>query len=360
MLAELPPTPQPVSSPRREDPPVKLPKPSPKKSPVKPIVVGKAGAGRKAAKLSRQLHKAPIPAYETEVIPVLVHASSISIKPIGLGTSLLATSFQLPPPSPQTSLPTSPALPPSVPDLPSLPQPQLTGLLTVPETPLQRPFPIAKPLANRMVHAYSPAKPSPLSRVAVLAESLASLGSPEAGPSSSAALSLPLAESYEEMFPPVEPKQMSLAAELGVESSPEEDREKKVRQIKAAPSRKPTTATTTKGRKIHGNDTRTAPVVDKGKARVVTAPSTRGKVVAAVPEKENSKRPTMSSRVASTPAIVINAQPVKKASKPSTTTSNAPPSTTTTKIIPSAAKSGPPRRVLVDNPTAPPTKARKS
>ncbi|TFK71675.1 hypothetical protein BDN72DRAFT_793676 [Pluteus cervinus] len=359
MLAELPPTPQPVGSPpRREDPPVKLPKASPKKSPVKPIVVGKAGAGRKATKLSRQAHKVPIPAYETEVIPVPVHASSISMRPIGLGTSLLATSFQLPPPSPQTSLPTSPALPPStdISDLPPLPQPQLTGLLTVPETPHQRPFPMAKPLANRMVHAYSPAKPSPLSRVAVLAESVTSPEQAEAGPSSiSAASSLPPAESCEEMFPPVEPKQMSLAAELGVESSPEEVKEKKVRQTKAAPSRKPTATTS---RKIHGIDTRKAPMVDKGKARVVMAPSARGKVPG-VPEKENSKRTATSSRVASTPAIVINAQPVRKAIKAPATTSSAP-STTATKIIPSVSKSGPPRRVLVDNPTAPPAKARKS
>ncbi|KAI0791937.1 Afadin and alpha-actinin-binding-domain-containing protein, partial [Abortiporus biennis] len=42
----------------------------------------------------------------------------------------------------------------------------------VPSTPLSnRPFPMAKPLASRMIHAYSPAKPSPLSRILMLANS---------------------------------------------------------------------------------------------------------------------------------------------------------------------------------------------
>ena len=37
--------------------------------------------------------------------------------------------------------------------------------------PFRRPFPMAKPLAPHMTHAYSPVKPSPLSRILMLADS---------------------------------------------------------------------------------------------------------------------------------------------------------------------------------------------
>jgi hypothetical protein len=155
--------------------------------------------------------------FETEVIPSTVP------------TSLLPTSFVLPPPSPESRLPPAPqaqpssthptsfltSLPSSVPPLlfPSTTPPfsppvqqstpwpphistaatsAETRKITVPCVPpiptaagtndseshhspppltLSRPFPLAKPLARNMSHAYSPVKPSPLSRILMLAAS---------------------------------------------------------------------------------------------------------------------------------------------------------------------------------------------
>jgi hypothetical protein len=121
------------------------------------------------------------------------------------------------------------------------------------KTPAKRPYPIAKPLAQRMVHAYSPARPSPLSRILML-NSPDSLDSSSFEGNSSTIDGLPrpglgvVREEGEEvsvaaiedlqvdgdLFPPETPlpyqqdeqrgkgkQRMSLAAELGVESPPE-------------------------------------------------------------------------------------------------------------------------------------------
>ena len=94
---------------------------------------------------------------------------------------LVTTEFVLPPRSPQSSLPPPPkptgrvllpaftlSLPSTTPDSsPSdhLPQPSTSEMqLLSPKSP-GRGFPVAKPLAQRMIHAYSPVRPSPLSRV---------------------------------------------------------------------------------------------------------------------------------------------------------------------------------------------------
>lgn len=187
-------------------------KKSPRKSPRKQKVVGKSGNSRKT-RVSRRSSIFSIPpptnvepAYETEVIPIVVPASKQQTdnKPSTLTKSILPTSFVLPPPSPNTSLPPpdsllgplgshipesnpdpaeGPSSPPS-PLQPPLPNPIPTIIepafalmqkpgLAIPHTPppFRRPFPMAKPMAPHMMHAYSPVKPSPLSRILMLAES---------------------------------------------------------------------------------------------------------------------------------------------------------------------------------------------
>lgn len=164
-----------------------------------------------------------MPAYETEVIPSSTAASTsldedtsaptpmpfFGLKPMALGASLLTSSFELPPPSPGTSFPSSPALAPTsrggMAPLPSLmsaldagagggriesysdssdssapaPPPDTRTRKDkskardkdkkkhrrhAPTTP-SRPFPMAKPFVRGMTHAYSPTKPSPLKKM---------------------------------------------------------------------------------------------------------------------------------------------------------------------------------------------------
>ncbi|KAF9224074.1 hypothetical protein BS17DRAFT_880114 [Gyrodon lividus] len=208
MLSELPPTPAPDTA----LPPslaAHLPqmKKSPRKSPRKQKVVGKSNSGRKT-RVSRRSSIFSIPpptnmepAYETEVIPIVAPAPrQQSRDPLTLAKSILPTSFVLPPPSPRTSLPPPDTLlgpldtsspensfndkgssPSSTPETsfpnpvptiiqpPSLPKSAPEPPQTPPAT--RRPFPMAKPLACHMTHAYSPVKPSPLSRILMLADS---------------------------------------------------------------------------------------------------------------------------------------------------------------------------------------------
>ncbi|KAI6113107.1 Afadin and alpha-actinin-binding-domain-containing protein [Pisolithus sp. B1] len=195
-------------------------KKSPRKSPRKKQVVAKSNSGRKVRTPWRSsafsISSSAEPAYETEVIPICVSAqlSNEQAQPT-TRQSILPTSFVLPPPSPRTSLPPPPntllglsgdassgngmstedglaeiALPSSSDPTSSSPiLPLSTGESgpsdvqpnggPTPQTPLasQHPFPVAKPLAPRMTHAYSPAKPSPLSRILMLGESPESAGS---------------------------------------------------------------------------------------------------------------------------------------------------------------------------------------
>ncbi|TRM58711.1 hypothetical protein BD626DRAFT_510293 [Schizophyllum amplum] len=86
---------------------------------------------------------------------------------------------------------------PSAPASTSAPAPLSSVAPALPRTP-SRGYPVAKPHASRMIHAYSPAQPSPLSRILLLGTR------PEDDP-----------------FPPIEPaKPMSLAEELGITLSP--------------------------------------------------------------------------------------------------------------------------------------------
>ncbi|KAH9166685.1 Afadin and alpha-actinin-binding-domain-containing protein [Lactarius sanguifluus] len=85
--------------------------------------------------------------------------------------SLLPTSFVLPPPSPSSCLPPHPPslLAPSESRAPEATASEDDREPTDPPAP--RPFPLANPLSRNFGHAYSPAKPSPLSRILMLADS---------------------------------------------------------------------------------------------------------------------------------------------------------------------------------------------
>ncbi|KAG2137581.1 Afadin and alpha-actinin-binding-domain-containing protein [Suillus bovinus] len=217
MLSDLPPTPATTSQPAPR--PLQAHKiKSPRKSPMKPKVVGKV-ASRKT-RVSRRSSSFSItppnkvePAYETEVIPIVIPPAAFDAlgKKSTVAQSILPSAFVLPPRSPRTSLPPVEAfLPPvmmahqatsggtsytptdtesavaSSTDTSSLdctsPPVQTQAaipkiVLPSPKTPpapvvnTRRPFPLAKPLAPHMSHAYSPAKPSPLSRILMLANS---------------------------------------------------------------------------------------------------------------------------------------------------------------------------------------------
>ncbi|KAF7308366.1 hypothetical protein HMN09_00685200 [Mycena chlorophos] len=353
MLSELPPTPDP-SADSPAAPALKLPiRPvptqpqSPRKSPERKIFT--VGANRKP---SRGLKRAALisppraanrvqPAFETEVILA----------------SLLPTSFVLPPPSPYSafpaptplllgsarsaapmpslldalasSAPLSPSPPPVEGEQPSSPPTQSPEAPpVVSETPdsdlrkhLPLPFPMAKPLARGMIHAYSPAKPSPLSRI--LQMSQLSPASPEdCGGVSSLGASLSLAglglipglsgvgesllgleslpeeglsalldeldgEESGELFPAVvvtapapaperpqeREREMTLAEELGVTLSPPESPDASIEQPTAGPSRPRSAAAVNPGRRPvfsrpgAGDPPRPSSAAEKGKGK---------------------------------------------------------------------------------------------
>ncbi|KAG6879947.1 hypothetical protein C0992_009305 [Termitomyces sp. T32_za158] len=371
MLAELPPTPQPdeILSAIRQSP-----KKSPRKSPAK-VRVGKAGtsASRKATRVSRRssLVTPPriIPSFETEVLPPLP-ALSLNSKP--LATSLLPTSFVLPPPSPRTSLPTQLAI---VTSLSSLTQEQETpsqsttplsptlspenAEVITPETPppAERLFPVAKPLAQHMIHAYSPVKPSPLSRILMLGNSPDSPGALNSGLEDMSSLE-PVVEEDERIPGFEEPTaptvQMSLAAELGIPESPP-DSPLQEKEVKRSSDNRPAVATTAKGRAIKTNVKRFT-AQEKGKAKATRALHVsigRGRSLPSI-EKENSKTkaenevPMLPPRIS--PPGTTGEKVVKLPPKlNNVSTSRSRP----TAKLPPPAKSGP-RRVLVNSDEAPP------
>ena len=193
MLGDLPVSPSLKSKPPQLSPHKKSPHTSPRKSLrkslVKGVMVGKAGMGCKVHHRASRSSLTPpgeVISYETELIPPPVFPTLRPFVPSA--ASLLPTSFVLPPPSPGASLPTQPALPPAYFDSPpeankatdnllqavEVPPPLMeeanANNFIVPATPGPRQrFPVAKPFAQRMIHAYSPARPSPLSRILLLA-----------------------------------------------------------------------------------------------------------------------------------------------------------------------------------------------
>jgi len=127
-----------------------------------------------------------IPPVETEVIPNVFSSGSLlnsTSQPL-----IVSSAFVLPPPSPMASIPPQPDLlsPFKQPSLASLSKMQIPTISppdqVAPDSPTEsrpapafphslHPFPVAKPRANNMIHAYSPARPSPLSRILMLADS---------------------------------------------------------------------------------------------------------------------------------------------------------------------------------------------
>lgn len=240
MLSDLSPTPAITSQPAPRPPHAHKIK-SPRKSPMKPKVVGKV-ASRKT-RVSRRSSSFSIPppskvepAYETEVIPIAIPLATFEAlgKKSILAQSNLPSAFVLPPRSPRTSLPPVEAfLPPvittdqatrggksytstdaesasaSSTDTSSLDEtlPPVQARASIPKIVLpspktppapvlntRRPFPLAKSLAPHMSHAYSPAKPSPLSRILMLANSPDSLdGVSEESEESPRSIPLPIA-----------------------------------------------------------------------------------------------------------------------------------------------------------------------
>ncbi|KAA1470163.1 hypothetical protein DENSPDRAFT_928667 [Dentipellis sp. KUC8613] len=324
--------PSPHRSPRKQ----KLKLSSPRKSPRK-VSAGKRprlGHNRSSSGGLKASTSKVVPSYETEVIPPLTG-------------SLLPTTFVLPPPSPQSRFPPrSDALlapPASTPDAimqsksePALPrEPQASGSSlpasksetnlhayahpqpsTTPpytdsspdssgeppaQTPPRLPFPMAKPFVPRMIHAYSPAKPSPLSRILMLGDS------PEG-----AALPAP---TFEGALDAVNEDDEMLDAEL---LPPEEEpplREKKLeKNVESAP--------VSKRRAPAGHEPGAKKSVDKGKgkASAPSAPSTRSRSAAGGEkgEKENtSKRPAKSSAARSSSTTAAAPAPAPAPAKTS-------------------------------------------
>ncbi|KAJ8454487.1 hypothetical protein ONZ45_g19286 [Pleurotus djamor] len=334
-LNELSPTPQPSTS-TSTAPPAAMPRrpasphrvKSPRKSPLKLPV--KAGSPRKASKLARRSSVGLTPppkktkskgkgrvelSAETEVLP----------PPQGIPPpSLLLDTFVLPPPSPHAVLPAAPAItlttsserlhpidamlvdsshtptdpPPRSDSNPTLNTPPKHDPCAVLNQPSQSadapkyPYPVAKPYAKHMIHAYSPVKPSPLSRILMLSDSP---GSPEGSGESNGQLGVVMEEDEEEeMFPKltgiddgeamdvvcdgkdglggfgqIPESEMSLAAQLGVEESDDDEDvvvvpEKKKKAEGSKPSVKP-------GKPTSRPPSRTSATT---KSSVVTKPST--------------------------------------------------------------------------------------
>lgn len=121
-----------------------------------------------------------IPPMETEVMQAVPAISTTASLP----SLIVPNSFVLPPPSPFASIPPhQPELLPTkplaalelgeadeLPDEPSLSEDIDFALDALQPTP-KKSFPVAKPFAQHMIHAYSPARPSPLSRILQLAQS---------------------------------------------------------------------------------------------------------------------------------------------------------------------------------------------
>ena len=179
-----------LASPSRRKPksPLKL-QPAKQKRRSSLAVAGKKG--RKSVKFSSPPKKVvPMQTLDTELIPpsppppsreTIARMTSIEdvLASCAHPKELVTTEFVLPPRSPQSLLPPPPKptsrvpphfqlpAPSTTPDCsPSdyIPQPSTNSQQLPPKSP-GREFPVAKPLASRMIHAYSPVKPSPLSRV---------------------------------------------------------------------------------------------------------------------------------------------------------------------------------------------------
>ncbi|KII85992.1 hypothetical protein PLICRDRAFT_115132 [Plicaturopsis crispa FD-325 SS-3] len=361
MLADLPPTPQ-VESPARSKVLAaarRSPRKSPHKSPMKKTVaVGKAGSGRKT-RVSRRSSvglASPakvVPGYETEVLPP-IPAPSFPAKNAGASHSFLPTSFVLPPPSPATSLPpprpliSSSIIPPAPENIP-LPKASADELVPAWDAKLQpasglltpsvarHPFPVAKPFARGMNHAYSPAKPSPLSRILMLADSPTSPQNSGTRP-----LDVLTEESEDSMapepFPAISTAAKSLAAELGVS----DDDTSPLREKKVEPN--PNVGT----KVFRPPEPKRLTSKEKGKGRA-PEPVAPGKRRSTEPQKENDTKRSRSTATAMKLPPADSKKLVRPAGKPVESGLSKP------RVIPRIAPgNGGPRRVPIDSAEAAP------
>ncbi|KAL1713197.1 Afadin and alpha-actinin-binding-domain-containing protein [Schizophyllum commune] len=323
--------------------------------------IGKAGSPRKVSKGSPRKASKPKrglmpstrvePAYETED------------KPSREKSAGLLPTFVLPPPSPRTSLPPQPALPPmafpplNLPSLSAAPTPSApiaapssAPLSTLPPRTPGRGYPVAKPLASRMIHAYSPAQPSPLSRILMLGNSPGSDG--DSRPPISALD--PLREEDEHAMdeeedgrgviddddnpfsPMVTRKPMSLAEELGVTLSPPSP----------PPAPAPTRDTKGKGR-AKKKESRKEKEKDGEKA---AAPAAKAKAGASSTSKSSGRETRSSSSKTATAASSRAGSSRETRSKGS----SPPPKLRVT------GAGGGPRRVPIDSAEAPKLRPRKA
>lgn len=214
LLAHIPPPESPRPSPQRSH------RKSPRKAKSSSSTLVNGVKKPRPSRRSSAAHKGKgkekassrvVPSYETEVIPpspslVVPSFKTNMTMSQPKAPQVIAPAFVLPPPSPAAQLPPresllSATLVPPFPKLsipgssseppvpsgsslsaptaepmlvePSDPDPPPdTTAMQVPTTPgSRRPFPMAKPFATHMVHAYSPVKPSPLSRILMLGNS---------------------------------------------------------------------------------------------------------------------------------------------------------------------------------------------
>jgi hypothetical protein len=154
---------------------------------------------------------------------------------------------------------------------------------------------MAKPFMPRMIHAYSPAKPSPLSRILMLGNSPATPAGSDDDPDSDVGnISMPLEALLEEdeggmalvdaLFPEMPPppvRQPTLAEELGVSESPPESPEA------SAPARASGPVVGSLGGRVFSREPERFTAQQKGKGRVLEIAGVRG--TKAAREKENGE-----------------------------------------------------------------------
>ena len=333
-------------------------KPQPSKQKRRTSIVAAGGKrGRKSVKFGSPPAKKVVPmqTLDTELIPpsppppsreTIARMTSVEdlLASCRQPKELVTTEFVLPPRSPQSSLPpppkpTSRAPPPpfklsapsSTPDYSPLdhaPQPSTSDVYQLPPKSPSQPFPVAKPLAQRMIHAYSPVKPSPLSRV-LTADSASPPREPPVASSgnsddpfdsmavdSSVERRAPLATLMEEDWAkPLEDlgkgkeaeREMTLEEELGISMEVDPDPPLKVkntpmspRKVKPPATKKTTTTSATSKAKPKVEARKPATMItakDKGKAKdtekaqekVPTKPATRTRTATAAGlDKENT------------------------------------------------------------------------
>ena len=339
---------------RKSKSPMK-PQPAKQKRRSSAVVAGKKG--RKSVKFSSSPKKTvPMQTLDTELIPpsppppcreTIARMTSVEdlLASCAQPKELVTTEFVLPPRSPQSSLPPPPKPPSRAPpshfnfSYPSttpdaslsdyLPPASTSEAEQLPPMSPGRAFPVAKPLAQRMVHAYSPVKPSPLSRVLMvnsvsppLERPIFSSGDPN-DPFDSVAVGTsvekraPLATLMEEEWArPFEDlgkgkevdRELTLEEELGISMEVDPDPPLKVkntptspRKVKPSTTKKTTTTSAmlrTKAKVEVRKPATTATARDKGKAKdtenkpqdkVPTKPGTRTRTAAAAGlDKENT------------------------------------------------------------------------